>query len=179
MDSTSQRFVIITGCSGGGKSTLLQALHQRGHRVVKEPGRRLIQSGKANPYKDLKGFAQAAVAMCIDDMEKEKQSSGWVFFDRGLIDAAATLAFAGGPPLSTTLNNTPTFHRRVVFAPPWRAIFRQDQERRHDFGAAKDEATRLASAYTELGYQLADLPKTSVDERVRWVISQLESDPSD
>ncbi|MCL2892590.1 AAA family ATPase [Brenneria tiliae] len=36
-------FVIISGCSGGGKSTLLTELKRRGHAVVEEPGRRIIQ----------------------------------------------------------------------------------------------------------------------------------------
>ncbi|WP_207234152.1 AAA family ATPase [Pseudomonas aeruginosa] len=36
-------FVAISGCSGGGKSTLLAELKLRGHAVVEEPGRRIIQ----------------------------------------------------------------------------------------------------------------------------------------
>jgi predicted ATPase len=37
------RFVVISGCSGGGKSTLLAELARRGHAVVEEPGRRIVQ----------------------------------------------------------------------------------------------------------------------------------------
>jgi predicted ATPase len=36
------RFVAISGCSGGGKSTLLFELKRRGYAVVEEPGRRII-----------------------------------------------------------------------------------------------------------------------------------------
>ena len=36
------RFVILSGCSGGGKSTLLDALAERGFAVVPEPGRRIV-----------------------------------------------------------------------------------------------------------------------------------------
>lgn len=36
-------FVIISGCSGGGKSTLLDELKQRGYPVVPEAGRRIVQ----------------------------------------------------------------------------------------------------------------------------------------
>jgi predicted ATPase len=33
-----ERFVVISGCSGGGKSALLSELSERGHAVVEEPG---------------------------------------------------------------------------------------------------------------------------------------------
>ncbi|MPT22826.1 MAG: ATPase, partial [Starkeya sp.] len=36
------RFVVISGCSGGGKSTLLTELARRGFAVVEEPGRRIV-----------------------------------------------------------------------------------------------------------------------------------------
>lgn len=35
-------FVVISGCSGGGKSTLLAELSRRGHTVVEEPGMRIV-----------------------------------------------------------------------------------------------------------------------------------------
>ncbi|WP_409999599.1 AAA family ATPase [Rhizobium leguminosarum] len=37
------RSVLISGCSGGGKSTLLAELAARGHAVVEEPGRRIVK----------------------------------------------------------------------------------------------------------------------------------------
>jgi predicted ATPase len=48
------RFVVISGCSGGGKSTLLAELGRRGHSTVEEPGRRIVaqelqQGGKSSP----------------------------------------------------------------------------------------------------------------------------------
>ena len=48
------RFVVISGCSGGGKSTLLAELGRRGHSTVEEPGRRIVaqelqQGGRALP----------------------------------------------------------------------------------------------------------------------------------
>lgn len=34
-----ENYVVISGCSGGGKSTLLSELAARGYHVVHEPGR--------------------------------------------------------------------------------------------------------------------------------------------
>ncbi len=42
------RFVVLSGCSGGGKSTLLAELRRRGHACVEEPGRRIIQEEARN-----------------------------------------------------------------------------------------------------------------------------------
>ena len=43
----SDRFVVISGCSGGGKSTLLSELGRRGYGTVEEPGRRITAPGAA------------------------------------------------------------------------------------------------------------------------------------
>lgn len=53
----SERFVVLSGCSGGGKSSLLAALARRGHAVVEEPGRRIVaeetrSGGSALPWTD-------------------------------------------------------------------------------------------------------------------------------
>ena len=37
------RFVVISGCSGGGKSALLEELRRQGYPTVEEPGRRIVK----------------------------------------------------------------------------------------------------------------------------------------
>src|SRR3954468_9507544 len=90
------RFVAISGCSGGGKSALLAELRRRGHSIVPEPGRRIVQEeletdGSALPWRDGIGFARRAVAMDLADCAMAQSLDGWVFFDRGLIDAVAAV----------------------------------------------------------------------------------------
>jgi predicted ATPase len=53
------RLVVISGCSGGGKSTLLAELGRRRYAVVEEPGRRIVKTeihsnGTALPWIDPK-----------------------------------------------------------------------------------------------------------------------------
>jgi predicted ATPase len=172
------RFVVISGCSGGGKSTLLAELSRRGHAIVQEPGRRIVQeelqaNGSALPWRDGVAFARRLVDVALADRLLAQTLSGWVFFDRGLIDAAVALQHLTGERAIVTLGQSHRFNRRVFFAPPWREIYRIDQERRHGLDVAIAEYERLAHAYTALEYQILILPKATVADRADFVLSGL------
>lgn len=173
------RFVVISGCSGGGKSTLLAELRRRGHAVVEEPGRRIVREetstgGRAVPWIDMAAFLRRAIAMALEDHARASPGSGeWVFFDRGLVDAAAALQALTGEPLPETLGLRHRYHPRVFLAPPWPEIYEQDPERRHDMGAALAEYERLLKTYPLLGYEVLLLPKAGVAERAESVLEAL------
>ncbi|WP_299728890.1 AAA family ATPase [uncultured Tateyamaria sp.] len=162
---------LITGCSGGGKSTLLDALAARGYATVSEPGRRIVAEGRALPWVDPAGFARRAVELSRADLAATRTSP--TFFDRGLIDAAVALAHHGGPALDQTLGDTRHYDKAVFLAPPWPEIYQQDAGRRHDLSAATEEYTRLAHALDTLGYDAIPLPKAPVAERVAFVLAHL------
>src|SRR5262245_63699753 len=68
-----QSFVTISGCSGGGKSTLLQELARRGFATVAEPGRRIVaeelqRGGTALPWADAAAFARRAIEVSLADL---------------------------------------------------------------------------------------------------------------
>ncbi|VIO72376.1 hypothetical protein CI1B_40210 [Bradyrhizobium ivorense] len=177
------RFVLISGCSGGGKSTLLVELRARGYRVVEEPGRRIIadelaSGGKALPWIDPAAFLRRAIEVALGDMGLAKAHSGWVFFDRGLVDAASALQALTGEPVLRPLCATHRYHRRVFMAPPWPEIYVTDPERRHDFEAAAAEHQRLIETLPALGYDVISLPKTSPSARADFVLATLAADPS-
>lgn len=177
-DAKLQSFVVISGCSGGGKSTLLANLAGRGHAVVDEPGRRIVReelagTGRALPWVDGVAFAGRAIATALADRELPPRVAGWVFFDRGLIDAAAALQHLTGEPALERLGRSHRYHRRVFFAPPWPEIFVSDAERRHGLAAAVEESERLLDAYASLDYEVVLLPKLSVAERADFVLEAL------
>lgn len=92
----SERFVVLSGCSGGGKSTLLDELCRRGHPTFDEPGRRIVQEetakgGTALPWVDLEAFARRAIEVALNDREEARDRTGWFFFDRGVVDAVTAL----------------------------------------------------------------------------------------
>ena len=174
-----ERFVVISGCSGGGKSTLLMELGRRGHAVVDEPGRRIVKqelegAGAALPWVDGVAFARRAIALALSDRAAAGELGGWVFFDRGLIDAAAALQHLTGEPALTALGATHRYHRRVFMTPPWRKIYIEDPERRHGFDDAVVEYERLVEVYQSLGYEVAMLPKAGIMERADFVMRALQ-----
>ena len=163
------RFVVISGCSGGGKSSLIDALAVLGHQTVPEPGRRIVaeemaRGGSALPWIDAAGFARRAVDMARADLARARDLEGMVFFDRGLIDAAAALAHVTDASVEQIVGDV-RYHPTVFLTPPWPQIYVTDPERRHGLEAAIAEYERLAALYPALGYTVVTLPKTSVADR--------------
>lgn len=174
-----ERFVIISGCSGGGKSTLLAELGRRGFAVVEEPGRRIVAAelagaGAALPWVDAAAFARRAIELSFADLEAAVGQPGWVFFDRGLIDAAAALQHLTGEPALEALGRRHRYNQRVFLTPPWPEIYEADRERRHGLAEAVAEFDRLCQVYPGLGYDVCLLPKTSVARRADIVLALLD-----
>src|SRR5262249_2443072 len=142
------RFVVISGCSGGGKSTLLDELRTRGYAVVEEPGRRIVArelegGGLALPWVDGVAFARQAIELSFADRAGAERWPGWVFFDPGWIDAASALQHLTGEPVIDELRQEHRYNRHVFLTPPWPEIYVTDHERRHGFAAAVAEYDRL------------------------------------
>jgi len=175
----SDRFVVISGCSDGGKSTLLVELGRQGHATVEEPGRRIVRQelavdGGALPWINGAAFARRAIELAIADRRAAAdRPAGWVFFDRGLVDAAAALHHLTGEPSLDTLGQAYRYHRRVFLAPPWPEIYVTDAERRHGFDQAIAEYHRLLVVYPSLGYEVIVLPKVDVAARADLVLRTL------
>jgi len=162
------RLIVISGCSGGGKSTLLAELGRRGHAIVEEPGRRIVRAGGPLPWDDPEGFARRAVDVALADLA-QAEWPGWTFFDRGLIDAAAALEHATGEAVPSALRSPLRYDEQMFLAPPWPEIYVADAERRHDFASAEAEYGRLVEAYRSLGYRISILPKANVETRADFV----------
>lgn len=176
--SAASRLVVVSGCSGGGKSTLVAALARRGVAIVPEPGRRIVAEeraagGTALPWMDAVGFARRLVAVARADLAAAQSRPGLVVFDRGLVDAAAALAQLAGVPVEETLGAARPYEPRVFLAPPWPEIYAGDAGRRHGFADAVAEFERLQALYPRLGYVPELLPKIAIEARADVVLARL------
>lgn len=172
------RFFVISGCSGGGKSTLLAELAHRRFTTIEEPGRRVVREelaagGDALPWVDVIAFVHRISAIAQANYEAARTLPGPVFFDRGLIDAAVALEHLTGEKVLDDLAARYRYSSPVFLAPPWPELFASDTERRHDFASAVAEYDRLAAAYPALGYEVIPLPKVSIPERLAFVLERV------
>lgn len=171
-------FIIISGCSGGGKSTLLADLARRGFATIEEPGRRVVREefasgGDVLPWVDATAFVRRITAVAQADYEAAQALPGPVFFDRGLIDAAVAVDYVTGEAALTETAARFPYANPVFLAPPWPELFASDTERRHDIASAVAEYDRLVATYPALGYDVILLPKVSVAERVVFILERV------
>lgn len=176
--------VVISGCSGGGKSTVIDLLAERGFATIPEPGRRVVRDemahgGSALPWRNMAAFARRALDLARADYADATGAQDWVFFDRSMIDAAVALENAGGPVMLAGLAASFPYHPLMFMAPPWPEIYVRDAERPTEFEAAHDEYERLARAYPALGYQVVELPRASPSVRADLILATLASQTPD
>ncbi|MEE4349705.1 MAG: AAA family ATPase [Pacificimonas sp.] len=168
--------VVISGCSGGGKSTLIAELARRGYRTSAEIGRAVVAAGEADPAANPGYFAALVAAREIKRaLDEENLGEGPTFFDRSLIDQIAFAARTGSalPGELGAVAPGDFYHQTVFFTPPWPEIFVQDTERRHDLAEAMAEYVDLHRIYPRFGYRVIDIPRGDVKARASFVLETL------
>lgn len=180
MSTNSDRFYVVTGGPGSGKTSLIEALRSLGYYCNVEAGRAVIQDqvaidGRALPWRDPLHFAELMLSMDMQSYRLAEQCVGPVFFDRGVPDVLGYLQLMHIPAPEHMGNAARVFpYNHVVFiAPPWGEIFRQDEERKQDFDEAIRTYDELLETYQSHNYELVEIPRSSIPERVRFVLRKV------
>jgi len=175
-----QGFFVLTGGPGSGKTALVEALRARGYACSVEAGRGVIQhqvaiQGPALPWLDPILFAEMMLSWEMRSYDLAQQTPGPVFFDRGVPDVQGYLQLLKFPVPSHILKASHIFryNSTVFIAPPWKEIFRQDRERKQDFDEAVRTYETMRAIYTELNYHLIEIPRTSIEERLDFLLNRV------
>ncbi len=168
--------IIITGAPCTGKTTILKNLAEMGYSTFDEVAREVIKQELQNgsdvlPWLNLDAFSRAVLPFQIKNHEKAVE--GLNFYDRGIPDIAAYLQKSNQAifeELQKAMNEH-RYHEKVLITPPWKEIYENDNERKESFEQAMEIHDYLVKVYTENNYQLIEIPKMNLEERLRFVLA--------
>ena len=180
--ANTEHMIVVTGGPGSGKSSLIDAMAQRGFRTMPEAGRAIIRDqirigGKALPWADRAVFAELMLGWELRSYQEALASDALVLMDRGMPDVVGYLTLCGLPVPAhfETAAKTYPYNKRVFLAPYWDAIFTQDTERKQDRQEAEATGMVMAETYGRLGYQIVELPLVGIEQRADFVAENLRA----
>ncbi|WP_278592613.1 AAA family ATPase [Marinobacter salarius] len=173
----NRRFV-VTGGPGGGKSTLLDALAERGYRIAPEAARHLIKERLAaglSPRPDPVSFARAILDSDMQQYSAATDHDGITFFDRGVLDALYMLDLESGLWRDEIARLVQTFpyNDTVFLLPPWEAIYAMDSERDQTFEESVAVFEGMKRWYARWGYQTVEVPRAGVAARASFILEAI------
>ena len=179
MMQTSNNRIVITGAPGSGKTSLVEKLEQQGYCCEHEIARDLIREAlekdsEALPWKNLAAFSRNVLYARVGQHVRVAEQTR-CFFDRGIPDVLAYMCKdkLTIPESFYELAGEYRYHKRVFITPPWEAIYANDAERKESFEQAQSVHVFLEQTYQGLGYELVELPKVSIEERVAFLLDSI------
>ncbi|GGG84902.1 AAA family ATPase [Edaphobacter dinghuensis] len=178
--------VVIGGGPGAGKTTVLGELERRGFKHVAEVARQIIQEqvrdgGNALPWSDTARYCalmlKRSIASYEEHASREFASVEVTFFDRGIPDTLCYARLVGLPEDQIVeACRKYRYAQRVFLAPPWKEIYARDAERKQSFGEAERTYELMTQTYEDCGYEVVEIPRVSVEERVDFILSMMRGE---
>ncbi|WP_429925391.1 AAA family ATPase (plasmid) [Agrobacterium vitis] len=180
--ANAEHMFVVTGGPGSVKSSPINAMTRRGFRTMPEAGRAIIQDqvrigGPALPWADQIAFSELMLGWELRSYRDALEINAPVLMDRGIPDVVGYLTLSGIPvpghiEAATKIH---PYNKRVFLAPYWDAIFTQDAERKQGRQEAEATGRVMAEIYTELGYQIVELPLAGIEQRADFMADSLRA----
>lgn len=173
---------LLIGGPSTGKSTVLEALSDRGYWCFPEISREVTlearQLGIEHLFLDepLK-FSEMLLKGRIKQFEEaETLNTNEVFIDRGIPDVTAYMDHFDEEYPSEFVKASKKYRYDNVFLfPIWNDIYTQDNERFEDLELAQNLQDSLIKTYEDLDYNLIEVPKSGINERIEFILKTLQS----
>ena len=177
-------YFILTGGPGAGKSCVIHELSHRGYQTVPESARNIIRQqtasgGNATQQGDKAAFCTLLLQQGMTDYQAHLKIDAPVFFDRALPGLRAYQTIAEGDEWLVLLKQVTDaisqyrYNNTVFTFPPWKSIYTTDTERVHTFEQAVAAYSAVTAAHLDSGYKLIEVPKTTVENRVNFILSHI------
>ena len=107
--------------------------------------------------------------------EAKEHQQEYLFYDRGLPDVTAYMDYFKTTYSETFTNSCIENQYDAVFLlPPWKKIYKQDNERYESFEEAEKIHDALFKSYKNYGYKVQLVPIGSVEERNAYILENLK-----
>ena len=175
-----QQRIVITGGPGTGKSTIIEQLLQMKFTCMPEISRSITKKAQESGIdqlflKDPLLFSELLLQGRVEQYETAKaQSYEKVFFDRGIPDIQGYMDYAGTVYPDEFIDKSFKFRYSHVFMlPPWKGIYKTDNERYESFEQSLIIYQHLIEAYTKMNYDIITVPEGSISKRVNFILNSL------
>ncbi len=173
--------IVISGGPGSGKTSLVSHLEQQGYTCMHEISRDVTKEAQKEGIEQL--FLEDPLLFSKKLLEgrlKQFQNASlfhdmpFLFYDRGMPDVTAYMDYIRSHyPAKFSeicMNNR---YDIIFLLPPWKEIYKQDNERYESFDEAEKIYHYLFQGYQKYGYSVQEVPVGSITERSEYILSNL------
>jgi predicted ATPase len=176
----NKEIIVIIGGPGTGKSTIIEGLIEKGFCCYPEISRQVTLEAKKKGIEQL--FLENPLLFSELLLEGRKnqfksaleEKQELVFIDRGIPDVLAYMHYIGDSyPIHFDLACRENVYTKIFILPPWEDIYVSDKERYENFEQAKLIYNHLTETYQNYGYELIEVPKDTLDNRILFILDQI------
>ncbi len=175
-----KEIIVLAGGPSSGKTTLINALVEKGFICYPEISRAIIKEAQEQGIDQLfleqpLLFSEMLLQGRIKQhQEAHEEETNVVFLDRGIPDVLAYMHYIGDsyPKSFSDACNNHRYHK-VFLLPPWKEIYVSDAERYESYEQAVLIHEHLEETYRNFGYDLVTIPKDTVENRVAFLLQHL------
>jgi predicted ATPase len=176
-----KEIVVLIGGPSSGKTTLIGKLKENGYVCYPEVSREVIKEAKEKGIEQL--FLEQPLLfseLVLEGRKKQfnlakQEDTSIVFLDRGIPDVLAYMHYIGDSyPAFFDEACKELMYSKIFILPAWKEIYVSDDERYESYEQALLIEKHLVETYKNYGYELIEVPKDTVDNRMQFVLNQLK-----
>lgn len=174
------KLVLIIGGPGSGKTSIIDELTNRGFICYPEISREVTKKAQEKGIEQLfltdpLLFSQLLLEGRIDQHKSAaNEETEVVFIDRGIPDVLAYMHYKGDEyPESFDLACKNHVYNQIFLLPPWENIYISDDQRYETFEQANLIHRYLVDTYKKYGYDLIEVPRDTINNRIDFILSKL------